>query len=88
VLAQFQQKSFEVFSGQELGIDEGVGSFRRLTPQGVRNESLLSEPVIFVAWYNFGWKHEAPKNQTPAMASGLSNYVWTIKELIAKAAPA
>ena len=38
--------------------------------------------ALFVAWYNFARKHEALKGQTPAMASGLTDHVWTIKELI------
>jgi len=41
---------------------------------------------LFVAWYNFGRKHEALKNQTSAMASKLTDHVWTIKELIKRAA--
>jgi hypothetical protein len=42
--------------------------------------------AIFVAWYNFARMNEALKGQTPAMASGLSDDVWTIKELIERAA--
>jgi hypothetical protein len=42
--------------------------------------------LLIVAWYNFGRKHEAVKNTTPAMASGLSDHVWTIKTLIERAA--
>ena len=40
---------------------------------------------LFVAWYNFARKHETLKGNTPAMASGLSDHVWTIKELIERA---
>ena len=43
---------------------------------------------LFTAWYNFGRKHEALGKQTPAMASGLSDHVWSVKELIEKAAEA
>jgi IS1 family transposase len=42
--------------------------------------------ALFVAWYNLCRKNEALKGATPAMASGLSNHVWTIKELIERAA--
>jgi hypothetical protein len=41
---------------------------------------------LFVAWYNSGRKHEALKGKTPAMASQLTDHVWTIKELIERAA--
>jgi hypothetical protein len=41
--------------------------------------------TLFVAWYNFARKHETLKGNTPAMASGLSDHVWTIKELIERA---
>jgi hypothetical protein len=41
---------------------------------------------LFVAWYNFGRKNEALKSATLAMASGLSDHVWTLEELIEKAA--
>jgi hypothetical protein len=41
---------------------------------------------LFVAWYNFGRKHEALKGSTPAMASGLSDHAWTIKELVERSA--
>jgi IS1 family transposase len=43
---------------------------------------------IFVAWYNFGRKHEALKGSIPAMASGLADKVWSVKELIERAAVA
>jgi hypothetical protein len=44
--------------------------------------------ALFVAWYNFARKHEALKGQTPAMASKLTDHVWTIKELVERAAEA
>jgi hypothetical protein len=42
--------------------------------------------AIFVAFYNFGRKHETLKGQTPAMASKLTDHVWTIGELLENAA--
>ena len=42
--------------------------------------------ALIVACYNFVRKHESLKGKTPAMASGLTDRVWTIKELIEKAA--
>ncbi len=44
--------------------------------------------ALFVAWYNLCRKHEALKGETPAMASMLTDHVWTIKEMIDRAAEA
>ena len=41
---------------------------------------------LFVAWYNFGRKHETLKGKTPAMACGLGDHVWTIRELVERSA--
>jgi transposase InsO family protein len=42
--------------------------------------------AIFFAWYNFGRKHDTLKGKTPAMASGLTDKVWSVKELLERAA--
>jgi len=44
--------------------------------------------AIFVCFYNFCRKHETLKGKTPAMASGLSDKAWSVKELIMRAAAA
>ena len=41
---------------------------------------------LFIAWYNFGRKHDTLKGATPVMASQLTDHVWTIKDLIERAA--
>jgi hypothetical protein len=41
--------------------------------------------ALFAAWYNFARIHVTLKGNTPAMGSGLSDHVWTIKELIERA---
>jgi hypothetical protein len=54
-------------------------------------DSIFGHPMIrenFVAWYNFARKLETLKGNTPAMASGLTDHVWTIKELIERAGEA
>jgi hypothetical protein len=61
--------------------------FTRLTnghSKSIRHHVAMQ--AIFVAWYNYARKHEALKGKTPAMASGLSDHAWTIKEMIEKAA--
>jgi hypothetical protein len=47
---------------------------------------ISQQQALFVAWYNFARTNEALKGQTPAMASQLTDDVWTIKELIERAA--
>jgi transposase-like protein/IS1 family transposase len=72
-----------------LTVRMSLRRFTRLT--NAHSKSLkhhVAMQAIFVAWYNFARKNEAIKNQTPAMASGLSDDVWTIKELIERAAAA
>jgi hypothetical protein len=44
--------------------------------------------ALFVAWYDFANKLEALKGSTPAMAGGLGDHVWTIKEVVERAASA
>jgi transposase InsO family protein len=61
--------------------------FTRLTnaySKSLRHHTAMQ--ALFVAWYNFARKHETLKGDTPAMASGLTERVWTIKELIGQAA--
>ena len=42
--------------------------------------------AIFFAWYNFCRKHEALGGNSPAMAAGIADEVWTIRELLERAA--
>jgi hypothetical protein len=53
---------------------------------GWGGECRLLMQALFVSWYNFARKYETLKGQTPAMASGQTDHVWTIKELIERAA--
>jgi hypothetical protein len=38
--------------------------------------------ALFVAWYNFCRKNQALRGMTPAMAAGVSDHIWSIKELL------
>jgi transposase-like protein/IS1 family transposase len=70
-----------------LTVRMSLRRFTRLTnghSKSLRHHKAMQ--ALFVAWYNFGRKHEALKGKTPAMASKLTDHVWTIKELIEKAA--
>jgi transposase-like protein/IS1 family transposase len=65
---------------------------RRFTRLTIAHSKSLKHHVamqaIFMAWYNFGRKHETLKGRTPAMASGLAEKPWSVKELIEFAAAA
>jgi transposase-like protein/IS1 family transposase len=65
-----------------------VRRFTRLTnahSKSLRHHKAMQ--ALFVAWYNFARKHETIK-QTPAMAAGLAQKPWTIRQLIERAAEA
>jgi transposase InsO family protein len=70
-----------------LTVRMSLRRFTRLTnghSKSLRHHAAMQ--ALFVAWYNFARKHEVLKGQTPAMANGLTDHVWTIKELIERAA--
>ncbi len=46
-------------------------------------ENLKAALALFFAYYNFCRKHSSIDKQTPAMASGLTDHVWSITELLA-----
>jgi transposase-like protein/IS1 family transposase len=61
--------------------------FTRLT--NAHSKSLkhhVAMQAIFVAFYNFCRRHETLKGQTPAMASGLADKIWSMRELLENAA--
>jgi transposase-like protein/IS1 family transposase len=61
--------------------------FTRLTNAHSKNlNHHKAMQAIFVAWYNFCRKHETLNGATPAMASGLTDEVWSIKRLLEEAA--
>jgi transposase-like protein/IS1 family transposase len=58
--------------------------FTRLTNAFSKKwENLKAALALFFAHYNFCRKHSSIGKQTPAMASGLTDHVWTIQELLA-----
>ena len=61
--------------------------FTRLTDAHSKSHKHhVAAQAIFVAWYNFARKHETLKGDSPAMASGLADHVWSVKELLENAA--
>jgi transposase-like protein/IS1 family transposase len=58
--------------------------FTRLTNAFSKKwENLKAALALFFAHYNFCRKHSSIRKQTPAMASGLTDHVWSIQELLA-----
>ena len=69
-----------------LTIRMNLRRFTRLT--NGHSKSLkhhVAMQAILFAWYNFCRKHLAIK-VTPAVAAGLTDHVWTVKELLERAA--
>ena len=76
---------------QNLTIRMQMRRFTRLTNAfSKKRENLRAALALFFAYYNFCRPHsslktETVKKQTPAMANGLTDHVWTIGELLAAA---
>jgi hypothetical protein len=70
-----------------LSVRMQMRRFTRLT--NAHSKSLkhhVAMQALYFAWYNFCRKHESLKGQTPAMASGLEDDVWSVKRLLEEAA--
>lgn len=70
-----------------LSVRMHVRRFTRLT--NAHSKSLAHHEAmasLFVAWYNFCRKHQTLKYRTPGRASGLTDSVWSIEELLRHAA--
>lgn len=69
-----------------LSIRMATRRFTRLTNAFSKKwENHEAALALWFDYYNFGRKHMTLK-ETPAMASGLENHVWTIRELIEESA--
>ena len=66
-----------------LSVRMHVRRFTRLTNAHSKSATHHAAMIsLFVAWYNFCRRHETLEKRTPAMAAGLAENVWTIKELL------
>jgi transposase-like protein/IS1 family transposase len=74
---------------QNLTIRMQMRRFTRLTNAFSKKwENLRAALALFFAFYNFCRPHSSIKKQTPAMAAGLTDHVWSIQELLTAAAAA
>lgn len=69
-----------------LTVRMGVRRFTRLTNAHSKSpKHHAAMMAMFVAWYNFCRKHETIKS-TPAVAAGVAEKAWTIRQLLENAA--
>jgi len=100
-LAAIQRRLRQTGTGQQIHtsyIERLNATFRAaLAPLGRRSRALLHQPVRLEAAvylvgvaYNFCWAHDSLSQwapRTPAMAAGLTDHVWTMRELLTYALP-
>ncbi|HJP95857.1 MAG TPA: IS1 family transposase [Candidatus Saccharimonadales bacterium] len=68
---------------QNLTIRMQMRRFTRLTNAFSKKwENLKAALALFFAYFNFCRKHGGINKQTPAMAAGLTDHVWSIQELL------
>jgi transposase-like protein/IS1 family transposase len=68
---------------QNLTIRMQMRRFTRLTNAFSKKwENLKAALALFFAFFNFCRKHGGIDKQTPAMVAGLTDHVWTIRELL------
>jgi IS1 family transposase len=69
---------------QNLNMRMGMRRFTRLTNAFSKKvENHAHAIALFYMYYNFARIHQALKNETPAMASGVSDHVWSMEEIAA-----
>lgn len=70
-----------------LSVRMHVRRFTRLTNAHSKSAPHHAAMIaLFTAYYNYGRKHETLKGRTPAMAAGLTDHVWSVRELLEKIA--
>jgi IS1 family transposase len=69
---------------QNLNMRMGMRRFTRLTNAFSKKvENHAHAVALFYMYYNFARIHQTLKTETPAMASGVSDHVWSIEEIAA-----
>jgi hypothetical protein len=67
---------------QNLSIRMHMRRFTRLTSAHSKKiENMAYAVALYFMFYNFARVHETPK-RTPAMAAGVSDFVWSIQEIV------
>jgi IS1 family transposase len=69
---------------QNLTMRMSMRRFTRLTNAFSKKvENLAAAVSLHFMHYNFCRKHQTLKGQTPAMAAGITDHVWTVEEVVA-----
>ena len=69
---------------QNLNMRMGMRRFTRLTNAFSKKvENHAHAIALFYMYYNFARIHQTLKTETPAMAAGVSDHVWTIEQIAA-----
>jgi transposase-like protein/IS1 family transposase len=72
-----------IIERSNLSVRMGLRRFTRLTNGFSKKwENHWAAVVLWYCWYNFGRVHKSLR-VTPAMAAGISNHVWSVRELLA-----
>jgi len=65
-----------------LSLRMGLRRFTRLTNGFSKKwENHWAATSLWYCWYNFGRVHKSLRT-TPAMAAGIANHVWSVRELL------
>lgn len=68
---------------QNLTMRMGMRRFTRLTNGFSKKvENMACAVSLHFLYYNFARKHQSLHGQTPAMAAGVADHVWTIEEIV------
>jgi hypothetical protein len=66
-----------------LSLRMGLRRFTRLTNAFSKKwENHCAAVMLWYCWYNFGRVHKSLR-ATPAMAAGIADHVWSVRELLA-----
>ena len=80
---EYEHISTSYVERQNLTMRMGMRRFTRLTNAFSKKvENLAAAVSLHFMYYNFARKHQTLKGQTPAMAAGIADHVWSVEEII------
>jgi IS1 family transposase len=80
---EYEHISTSYIERQNLTMRMGMRRFTRLTNAFSKKvENLAAAVSLHFMYYNFARKHLTLKSQTPAMAAGIADHVWSVEEII------